>query len=353
MLCDYLQQKFKSFKGGQLKPYYNEWMTLTSDSEILNPVNGLSIEFVEQPIQDKCPNPYLLSVFEQNVIDNEITKLLSRGLITTFCHESGEYFINVFVQRKKEGSYRMILNLKGLNKFIEYHHFKIDNIKTVIKMMKPNCFTASIDIKDAYYTVPIAESDQKFLKFIWQNTKYEFVCFSNRLALCPRKFNKLLKPVYATLTAQGHESSGYIDDSYLQGDDYEECTHNVIDTVSILDTVGFVTHPKKSVFIPTQELVFLGFLLNSVTMTVRLTPEQANKIRNACLCLKNFNSKDIAIREVGRVIGLLTSSFPGVQFGPLYYRYIAWDKTMFLLSTVVITNHSVGSLYQIGIDYTI
>ncbi len=33
-------------------------------------------------------------------------------------------------------------------------------------------------------------------------------------------FTKLLKPVYATLRSMGHLSSGYIDDSYLQGDSY-------------------------------------------------------------------------------------------------------------------------------------
>ncbi|XP_028407533.1 uncharacterized protein LOC114530148 [Dendronephthya gigantea] len=327
MLCVYLEQKLQSFRGGQLKHYYNEWVKLTSDSEILNTVSGLSIDFVNQPTQNDCPRPYALSGFEQSVIDDEITKLLSKGVITTSCHEPGEYFSNVFVRKKKDGSYRMILNLKGLNRDVEYHHFKMDNIKTVINMMKPKCFMASIDIKDAYYTVPIAEPDQKFLKFIWKNTIYKFVCFPNGLAVCPRKFTKLLKPVYATLRAQGHESSAYIDDSYLQGDTYEDCTHNVIDTVSILDTVGFVTHPKKSVFVPAQEIVFLGFLLNSITMTVKLTSEQACKIQNACLGLKNSNIKGVPIREVARVIGLLISSFPGVQFGPLYYRHIEWDKT--------------------------
>ena len=227
----------------------------------------------------------------------------------------------------------MILNLKDLNVDVEYHHFKVDTVKSVIKMMKPNCFMASIDIKDAYYTVPIAESDQKFLKFQWRGKIYKFVCFPNGLSICPRKFTKFLKPLYANLRAQGHESLGYIDDSYLQGDSYSECTSNVIDTVSILDKVGFVTHPEKSVFIPTQVLTFRGFLLNSVTMTVRLTPEQAAKIRDACLELKSSNNKGTTIREVARVIGLLTSSFPGVQFGPLHYRHIEWDKTESLKSS--------------------
>ena len=88
------------------------------------------------------------------------------------------------------------------------------------------------------------------------------MCFPNGLSICPCKFTKLLKPIYANSRAQGHESLGYIDDSYLHGDSYSECKNNVIDTVSILDKVGFVTHPEKSVFIPNQVLKFFSFLLN-------------------------------------------------------------------------------------------
>jgi len=51
----------------------------------------------------------------------------------------------------------LILNLKGLNEFI--HHFKMDNLKSVVMLMKPNCFMATIDLKDAYYSVSIKESE--------------------------------------------------------------------------------------------------------------------------------------------------------------------------------------------------
>ena len=145
--------------------------------------------------------PYSLSIFEQSVIDSEISKLLSKGVIAISWHEPGEVFLNVFVPKKEDGSHRMILNLKDLNVDVKYHHFKMDTVKSVIKMMKPNCFMASIDIKDAYYTLPIAESDQKLLKFQWRGKIYKFVCFPNGLSICPRKFTKLLKPLYANLRA--------------------------------------------------------------------------------------------------------------------------------------------------------
>ena len=62
----------------------------------------------------------------------------------------------------------MILNLKALNKSIVYHHFKMDTLGSVIRLMRPNCFMATIDLKDAYYSVPVSEKHQKYLQFLWK-----------------------------------------------------------------------------------------------------------------------------------------------------------------------------------------
>ena len=39
--------------------------------------------------------------------------------------ENNEFISRVFIISKKDGSKRMILNLKRLNKFINYRHFKM------------------------------------------------------------------------------------------------------------------------------------------------------------------------------------------------------------------------------------
>ena len=55
-----------------------------------------------------------------------------------------------------------------------------------------------------------------------------------------------------------------VDDSYLQGDRYEEYFFNVLNTTEILRSLGFTVHPDKSRFIESQCIIYLGFLLNSV-----------------------------------------------------------------------------------------
>jgi hypothetical protein len=321
----YFTHRVEHFQAGQISSNFTQWQALTSDSEILSIVKGLKIEFSTRP-QQHLPNwPTHFSPEERIIIHAEIIKLLAKGVIQVSTHEQGEYISPIFVSEKKDGSFRMILNLKKLNVHVVYHHFKMESIWTAIRLMTPNCFMASIDLKDAYYSVPIALEDQKYLKFEWDNTLYQFTCFPNGLACCPRKFTKLMKPVFAMLRQMGHQSSPYIDDSFLTGYSYEDCAANVVDTIQLFDKLGFVAHPDKSVFIPTQELVFLGFVLNSVTMQVRLTPDKATKLARACQDL--LTKPQPTVRQVARVTGLLVSSFPGVAWGPLYYRMLEADKT--------------------------
>ena len=149
----------------------------------------------------------------------------------------------------------MILNLKSFNTHVTNHHFKMDNIWTAIRMMKPGCYMASIDLKEAYYSVPISSTDKKFLKFEWKGTLYQFVSFPNGLTLCPRKFTKLLKSVFSVLRQQGHISVPYTDDSWLTADSFHLRIQNVMDTVTLLDKVGFIIHPEESVLVPTQIIV--------------------------------------------------------------------------------------------------
>ena len=45
----------------------------------------------------------------------------------------------------------------------------------------------------------------------------------------------------------------------------------------------------------------------------------------------------ISIREVAQVIGLLVSSLPAVQYGPLYYRSLEIDKKIQLYDKIMAT----------------
>jgi hypothetical protein len=185
---------------------------------------------------------------------------------------------------------------------------------------------ASIDLKDAYYSVQIDQEHQKFLKFCYGNTLFKFTVFPNGLSTCPRKFTKLLKPPLAWLRINGHIIIAYIDDLYLQGKSFAECMHTIVQTMKLLEHLGFVVHPDKSVFIPSQSLTFLGFTINSKTMTITLTKEKIEKLKD--LIKEALASpQKIKIRTVAKIIGHMVASLSAVLYGALYYRNIDRDKT--------------------------
>ena len=76
-----------------------------------------------------------------------------------------------------------------------------------------------------------------------------------------------------------HKIVGYNDDSYLQGTGYDQCLGNVKDTVTLLNKLGLLIHPDKSVLYPTQQIVFLGFQVNSVTMSLHLQLKEHVRLR--------------------------------------------------------------------------
>ena len=55
-------------------------------------------------------------------------------------------------------------------------------------------------------------------------------------------------------------------------------TMNVLDTIAMYTKLGFYIHPGKSYLNPTQEITYLGFVLNSITMSIKLTTEKASTI---------------------------------------------------------------------------
>ena len=271
-----------------MQQFVPAWKDITDDPEVLDWVEHCHLEFIDgvPPVQETDYKVIQFNDAEAAIIESELVQLLNKGVIVESPRSQGEFVSSIFLRLKKNGvDYRMILNLKELNKFNVYRHFKMDSLKTVTDLMTQGCYMASVDIKDAYYAVPIATEHQKCLKFRWRDKLYQYTCLPNGLASAPRIFTKLLKPVFNILRQKGYLSSSYIDDFYLQGATYGECHDNVQETVMLLEDLGFPIHNEKSVLIPSQVLTFLGFVLNSVTITVQLTISRKQKLKTSCLNL--------------------------------------------------------------------
>ena len=102
-------------------------------------------------------------------------------------------------------------------------------------------------------------------------------------------------------------------------------------TVNLLSSLGIVLNEGKSVLVPTQELEFLAFLINSVEMSLYLPREKVKSIKRECQSM--INNPSVSIRTLSRLLGKLSSSIQAVFPAPLHYCFLLMAKTMALKKT--------------------
>ena len=314
----------RTFSAGRISQYVGAWKQVTHDPWVIHVVEGFRIPFYEIPKQTREPFPYRLSPTESEAATLEVQKLCEKGVLEIVESDETQVLSNIFLRPKKDGTFRMILDLTWVNKHVIYEHFKMCSLETAKDMLRENCWMASVDLRDAYYSVRVHEEDRKYLRFKWNGLIYQFTCMPNGLACAPRFFTKLLNPVFAHLRNQGHETFQYIDDSFIVADTKEDCIQSVTALCDLLQSLGFVIHQDKSILEPSQVLNFLGFTLDSVNMKVFLTNDKEEKFLKAAK--ETLAKKYPTIREVAGLIGLMIAYSRAFDFALAHVKCLERDK---------------------------
>ena len=102
-------------------------MEFTKNHLVSEIASQCKIDFINDslPVQT-CPQSELLvSEQESNVIDAELSKLISQKVIMRATYCENQFIANSFIRPKCNGKNRLILNLAKFNENINYRHFKI------------------------------------------------------------------------------------------------------------------------------------------------------------------------------------------------------------------------------------
>lgn len=298
---------------------------------MLSWIQGYKIPFKEQPVQLFIPNSSNISSSKSHIIEKCIADLLQLNFISPCNPCEGQFLSHIFTVPKPNGDHRFILNLKQLNKFVNVEHFKMEDYRTALKLLGPNYFMTTLDLKDAYFLVSINADDRKMLRFEWNSQLYEFNVLPFGLCTAPFLFTKLLKPVLQYLRSSGLLSVNYLDDFLCIGRSYNEALNNLNITKNLLISLGFVINTDKSQMIPSNICKFLGFVFNTTDMKIYLPDEKKHRIFEKTI--EFLNTKRCSIRYFAEFIGLLTAACPAVRYGWLYTKLFEREKFLALGSS--------------------
>ena len=291
---------------------------MTNDEFVLNCIKGYKIPFCKEVVQKQLPLNIKTTEEEKHHLNISIKKMIQSGAIEQCEFSEGQFLSSYFLVSKPDGSFRFILNLKKLNLFIKTEHFKIEDIRTAINILCKNDLMCKIDLKDAYFLVPVHESHKKFLRFEFNGQLYQFTVLPFGLSTSPYVFTKILKPVINILRLKGYRSTIYLDNICLFGESKTMCLNNTKETMNLLTSLGFIINFEKSNIVPKKICQFLGFVIDSSKMLLMLTDKKRFKIYGK---ITDFLSKkQCKIRDLAEVIGILVAACPAIRYGWLYYK---------------------------------
>ena len=105
--------------------------------------------------------------------------------------------------------------------------------------------------------------------------------------------------------------------------------HMSRDTVIyLLQNLGFIINIKKSILHPCQKIEFLGMEIDSIKMTLSLTPYKVQKVVKTCQNL--LRSHSTTLLELTRVVGLLSSTIQAVEPAKIQLRFLQQQQIVCL-----------------------
>ena len=151
---------------------------------------GYRIPFSAQPPLSKEPisfSSYAPSSIKGAALEKELLELSSKGAVERAPPTPG-FYSRMFVVRKASGSWRPIIDLSTLNNYVTKTKFRMETVQSVLSSIRQGDWMISLDLKDAYFQVPIHPDSRKFLRFVTSSGTFQFKVLCFGLTTAPRAF---------------------------------------------------------------------------------------------------------------------------------------------------------------------
>lgn len=152
------------------------------------------------PTQPDAPTPYRkpyrLSPLEQKEVEKQVSELLAKGFIEPSCSPYGAPVL--FVQ-KKDGTLRMCIDYRALNKHTIRDHFPIPRIDTLLDNIGKNLVFTTLDLQAGYHQMLLHETDMPKTAFVTHMGQYQFKVLCFGLTNAPSAFQRLMNSIFKDL----------------------------------------------------------------------------------------------------------------------------------------------------------
>ena len=125
----------------------------------------------------------------------EVEAMLAKGALEIARDPGPGFYSRLFLVEKVTGGWRPVIDLSHLNDFVQLTPFKMETVASVLLSVREGDFLVSLDLKDAYFQIPIHGSSRKLLRFMSEGTVYQFKALCFGLSTAPQVFTRVFGAV--------------------------------------------------------------------------------------------------------------------------------------------------------------
>ncbi|GKD00572.1 putative reverse transcriptase domain-containing protein, partial [Tanacetum coccineum] len=138
---------------------------------------------------------YRLAPFEMKELSKQLQELSDKGFIRP---SSSPWGVPVLFVKKKDGSFRMCIDYRELNKLIVKNHYPLSRIDDLFDQLQGSIIYSKIDLRLGYHHLRVREQDIPKMTFRTQYGHYEFQVMpfglTNAHAVFMDLMNRVCKP---------------------------------------------------------------------------------------------------------------------------------------------------------------
>ena len=254
----------------------------------------------------------------QEAVDNMIKK----GAIEEAPIPSRGFYNRLFVVPKASGGWRPVIDLSNQNQWVSKTKFHMETPSTVLAAIHQKDWMFSIDLKDAYFQIPVHPDSSPFLRFVWQGITYQFRALCFGLTTAPQVFTRVMAPVAVLAHSVGIRLHRYLDDWLIVASNKQQLLTDRQQILSLCHQLGLLINFEKSELEPSQKLTYLGMLINTVDNRVFPSPNRIERFLQHILHFREQSQPPAW--EWLRLLGYMTSLERLVPMGRAHMRVIQY-----------------------------
>ena len=244
---------------------------------------GYCLPFLSPPPLSSAPLPmpsYSPTSIKGAALEEVTLGLVVKGAVELAPLPSPGFYSRLFVVWKTSGSWRPVIDLSHLNRFVDVSPFQMETIQSVLLSVRQGDWMASIDLKEAYLQVPVHPASRHFLRFVFRDKVYQFKALCFGLSTAPQVFTRVMAPVSAILHSMGIRMRRYLDDWLVQSSSRESLLRDLQTVLRLCHKLGIVVNPQKSNLVPSQVVQYLRVIIDPTSFRASPSQERISKLQS-------------------------------------------------------------------------